>query len=84
MMFQVAERNGDYIVEAYIIEDPNSTRGYWHPLRNFGCRQADAFAFRDWDCPKLTDGQLRILVKNYGSLSLGRAGLAGYPPGFLR
>ena len=65
MMFQVAERNGDYIVEAYIIDDPNSTRGYWHPLRNFGCRQGDAFAFRDWDCPKLTDGQLRLLVKNY-------------------
>lgn len=65
MMFQVAERNGDYIVEAYIIEDPNSTRGYWHPLRNFGCRQGDAFAFRDWDCPKLTEGQLRLLVKNY-------------------
>lgn len=65
MMFQVAERNGDYIVEAYIIEDPNSTRGYWHPLRNFGCRQGDAFAFRDWDCPKLTDSQLRLLVKNY-------------------
>lgn len=65
MMFQVAELNGDYIVEAYIIEDPNSTRGYWHPLRNFGCRQGDAFAFRDWDCPKLTDNQLRLLVKNY-------------------
>lgn len=65
MMFQVAERNGDYIVEAYIIEDPNSTRGYWYPLRNFGCRQGDAFAFRDWDCPKLTDSQLRLLVKNY-------------------
>lgn len=65
MMFQVAERNGDYIVEVYIIEDPNSTRGYWHPIRNFGCRQGDAFAFRDWDCPKLTDGHLRLLVKNY-------------------
>jgi len=65
MMFQVSENQGDYIVEAYIIEDPNSTRGYWHPLRNFGCRQGDAFAFRDWDCPKLTDSQLRLLVKNY-------------------
>lgn len=64
-MFQVSENQGDYIVEAYIIEDPNSARGYWHPLRNFGCRQGDAFAFRDWDCPKLTDGQLRLLVKNY-------------------
>lgn len=65
MMFQVVERNGDYIVEVYIIEDINSTRGYWHPLRNFGWRQGDAFAFRDWDCHKLTDGQLRALVKNY-------------------
>ena len=65
MMFQVSENQGDYIVEAYIIEGPNSTRGYWHPLRNFGCRQGDAFAFRDWDCPKLTDSQLRLLVKNY-------------------
>ena len=64
-MFQVSENQGDYIVEAYIIEDHNSTRGYWHPLRNFGCRQGDAFAFRDWDCPKLTDSQLRLLVKNY-------------------
>ena len=67
MMFQVAERNGDYIVEAYIIEDPNSTRGYWHPLRNFGCRQGDAFAFRDWDCPKLTDSQISALIKRYDS-----------------
>lgn len=65
MMFQVAERGGDYIVEAYIIEDPYSLRGYWHPLRNFGCRQGDAFAFRDWDCPKLTPTQLQMLVKNY-------------------
>lgn len=65
MMFQVRESNGDYIVEAYIIEDPNSMRGYWHPLRNFGSRQGDAIAFRDWDCPKLDDGQLRLLVRTY-------------------
>lgn len=65
MMFQVAERNGDYIVEAYIIEDANSTRGYWHPLWNFGCRQGDAFLFRDCTCPKLTDAALHRMVKAY-------------------
>lgn len=65
MMFQVKESNGDYIVEAYIIEDPNSMRGYWHPLRNFGSRQGDAFACRDWDCPKLSDAQLSALIKRY-------------------
>lgn len=64
-MFQVTERGGDYIVEAYIIDDPNSMRGYWHPLRNFGCRQGDAFAFRDFDCPKLDDSKIRLLIKNY-------------------
>ena len=65
MMFQIAERNGDYIVEAYIIEDPNSTRGYWHPLRNFGPRQGDAICFRDYDCPKLSDSEINALVKAY-------------------
>ena len=65
MMFQVAERNGDYIVEAYIIEDHNSLRGHWHPLRNFGERQGDAISFKEWDCPRLEESQLRLLVKNY-------------------
>ena len=65
MQFQVAERNGDYIVEAYVIEDHNSLRGYWHPLRNFGERQGDAIAFRDYDCPKLSDAELRLLIKAY-------------------
>lgn len=65
MQFQVKEQNGDYIVEAYVIEDANSLRGYWHPLRNFGCRQGDAFAFRDYDCPKMDDARLRAFIKSY-------------------
>ena len=65
MMFQVRELNGDYIVEAYIVEDALSIRGYWYPLRNFGCRQGDAFAFRDYDCPRLDDRMLRLLIKAY-------------------
>ena len=65
MQFQVAERNGDYIVEAYIIEDHNSLRGYWHPLRNFGDHQGDAIAFKEYDCPLLDEFHLRALIKNY-------------------
>lgn len=65
MMFQVAERAGDYIVEAYVIEDVNSLCGHWFPLRNFGFRQGDAFAFRDWDCPNLTPSQVKTLAQRY-------------------
>lgn len=66
-MFQVREENGDYIVDAYIIEDHNSLRGYWHPLRNFGERQGDAICFKEYDCPKLEDSQLKMLVKSYNN-----------------
>lgn len=39
--------------------------GQWHRLRNFGERQGDAIEFRSWDCPKLSDTQLRMLIKNF-------------------
>lgn len=65
MQFQIREHNGDYIVEAYIIEDPNSLCGHWHSLRNFGERQGDAICFKEYDCPKLDDMHLRLLIKNY-------------------
>ena len=65
MQFQVAERNGDYIVEAYVIDDPNSLRGHWFPLRNFGDHQGDAISFKEYDCPRLDDFHLRALIKNY-------------------
>ena len=35
------------------------------PLRSFGERQGDAIAFQLYDCPKLTDLQLKSLIKNY-------------------
>lgn len=35
------------------------------PLRSFGERQGDAIAFQLYDCPKLTDHQLKFLIKNY-------------------
>lgn len=35
------------------------------PLRNFGFRQGDARIFKEVDCPKLTDMQIRMLVKRF-------------------
>ena len=37
----------------------------WHPLRNFGDRQGDAKIFKYNDCPRLTDTQIRMLVKRF-------------------
>lgn len=37
----------------------------YHPLRNFGDHQGDAKIFKEVDCPKLTDMQLKLLIKNY-------------------
>lgn len=37
----------------------------WHPLRNFGDHQGDSIAFKDYDCPGLTDAQVKILIRNY-------------------
>lgn len=34
-------------------------------LRNFGERQGDAFAFREWDCPHLSDTQIKMLERAY-------------------
>lgn len=36
-----------------------------YPLRNFGDHQGDARIFKEVDCPKLTDTQIRILIKQY-------------------
>lgn len=37
----------------------------WQPLRNFGERQGDAKCFKYFDCPDLTELQLRMLVKRF-------------------
>lgn len=65
MQFQISNTPQGYVVEAYVIDDPNSLRGHWHPLRNFGDRQGDAIAFRDFDAPQLPDAHIRALIKAY-------------------
>ena len=58
MMYQVENTPEGYVVSCY--HDLQ-----WHCLRNFGERQGDAFAFRDWDCPHLSDTQVKMLERAY-------------------
>ena len=58
MMYQVENTPCGYVVICYYDL-------HWHPLRNFGDRQGDAFAFRDWDCPHLSDTQIKMLERAY-------------------
>ena len=57
-MYQVENTPEGYVVSCY--HDLQ-----WHPLRNFGERQGYAFAFRDWDCPHLSDTQIKMLERAY-------------------
>ena len=64
MMFSVDNTPDGYVVKAYIyLSNEDGLR--WMPLRNFGDRQGDAIEFRDYDCPKLNDWQLKCLIKQY-------------------
>ena len=63
MIFQVENTPCGYIVSAYVMDD--NGYGQWHRLRNFGDRQGDAIESRSWDCPNLSDTQLRMLIKNF-------------------
>lgn len=49
---------------AVLMEDERGLRR-WLPLRNFGDRQGDAIVFKYNDCPKLSDAQLRMLIKRF-------------------
>lgn len=59
-MFQVSNNPDGYVVQVLI-------GGIWTSLRNFGERQSDAKEFCYKDCPKLTESNIKLLVKNYNS-----------------
>ena len=63
MMFQKVNTPNGIVVEALMME-ANGSR-HWHPLRNFGWSEGDAEVFRQYDCPKLTDAELKLLIRNY-------------------
>lgn len=57
------EWDGGYIVTVSMC-DERIARTRMYPLRKFK-HQGDAMVFREHDCPRLNDTQLRMLVKMY-------------------
>ena len=55
--------NDGYEVTVLMADEHGYLR--YFPLRNFGEHQGDARIFKEVDCPKLTDAQIRMLIKNY-------------------
>ena len=63
MLAQIENTPDGYIVGVYLRNE--SECGHWHRLRNFGERQGDAIAFRDYDLPQLSDAQINGLIKQF-------------------
>ncbi len=63
MIFGREEINGDYVVKAFI--DLGDGLRRWYALRNFGSRQGDSIAFKEFDCPSLSFEQIRFLALHY-------------------
>ena len=63
MMAQIENTPDGYIVGVFL-RDGNGC-GQWHRLRNFGDRQGDAIAFREWDLPTFTDAQILLFIKTF-------------------
>lgn len=61
MRFSIVYNDG-YVVLAKWIDACGYVR--YKPLRKFH-EQGDAFCFRECDCPKLTDTQIRGMIKYY-------------------
>ena len=63
MYFSLEYKNGFVVTITHICEDG---RLHVKPLRKFK-EQGDAMVFKLHDCPKLTELQIRMLVRTYDS-----------------
>lgn len=63
MLSQIENTPDGYIVGVFL-RDGNGY-GRWYRLRNFGDRQGDAIAFRDYDLPGFTDQQIKLFIKTF-------------------
>ena len=62
--FQIENTPDGYVVSAFVCDTPNTNRE-WKPLRNFGERQSDAILFKEEDCPRLNEFDLKSLINGY-------------------
>lgn len=65
MEFGINYENGGYVVLVLLRNVDNGDFPRWYRLRNFGLRQGDARCFKEFDCPRLTDNQIKMLIKSY-------------------
>ena len=65
MEFGINFENGDYVVLVLLRNEENGGFPRWYRLRNFGLRQGDAKCYKNFDCPRLTYRQIKMLIKNY-------------------
>lgn len=65
MKFGINFENGGYVVMVLLRKAENGYFPGWYRLRNFGLRQGDAKCYKYFDCPRLTDRQIKMLIKNY-------------------
>ena len=63
MMSQIENTPDGYIVGVYL-SDGNGY-GHWYRLRNFGDRQGDAIAFREYDLPTFSNQQIELFIKTF-------------------
>lgn len=63
MRFQKVCTHDDIVVEGEF-EETNGLR-HWRPLRNFGWLEGHANEFKDIDCPKMEERQLKMLADRY-------------------
>lgn len=63
MISQIENTPDGYIVGVYL-RDGNGY-GRWYRLRNFGDRQGDAIAFRDYDLPTFDITRIKMFAKTF-------------------
>ena len=63
MMTQIENTPDGYIVGVFL-RDGNGY-GHWYRLCNFGDRQGDAIAFREYDLPTFSEQQIKLFIKTF-------------------
>lgn len=58
------ENTEDGFVVTFLLRQADGSE-YWLPLKNFGDREGDAKAFKQYDLPKFTIAELELMVKHY-------------------
>ena len=63
MLTQIENTPDGYIVGIFLMDGAGC--GSWYRLRNFGDRQGDAIAFREYDLPTFSDQQIKLFIKTF-------------------